>query len=127
MMAALGADAQIFLNGEMMNHLGTSGALRPEPLGHLPALFFGKLEGRFFENRHAIKYSEANQGEMKSPVSSVTAAVLNRSESKKEVPRCFKWVKTRHRRKIWNSRTQEKERNRMAASNLKSLAPWKWV
>jgi hypothetical protein len=41
-------------------------------------------------------------------------------------PRCFKWVKTRHRRKIWNSRTQEKERNRMAASNLKSLAPWKW-
>jgi hypothetical protein len=46
---------------------------------------------------------------------------------KKRAPSCFKWVKTRHRRKIWNSRTQEKERNRMAASNLKSLAPWKWV
>ena len=56
MMAALGADAQIFLNGEMMNHLGTSGALGPKTFGHLAPIFSRKLEGRLFENGHGLQF-----------------------------------------------------------------------
>ena len=42
---------------------------------------------------------------------------------KREAPRCFKWVKTGHGRKIWNSRTQEKERNKTVALTLKAEPP----
>ena len=54
MMTALGADLHVLLEGEVMDHLRTAGALRPEPLGHLFSLFLGELEGRFSENGHGM-------------------------------------------------------------------------
>ena len=52
MMVTLGADTQVLLDGEVVHHLGASGALRPETFRHFVPLLAGKLERRFSENGH---------------------------------------------------------------------------
>jgi len=51
-MTTFGTDTKIFLNREMMDHFGTSGAFSPEAFGHFPPIFSRKFESRLFEDGH---------------------------------------------------------------------------